>query len=72
MSTLSVPLAPEQEKFIKDMAKTYRSNKAAIVRRAIDRLAEEEAVNVVLQSEQDLAAGHVFRGDLKKLLKKIK
>ena len=72
MSTLSVPLTGEQEKFIKEMVSKGYGNKAAVVRRAIDKLAEDEAVNVVLESEKEVGEGKIFRGDLRKLLRKSK
>ena len=40
--------------------------------KAIDLLAEEEAIASVLRAEQDILEGRVFKGDLRKILKKIK
>lgn len=72
MTTISVPITSEQEKFINELVKKGKAaNKAHVVRYALQRLAEEEAVNAVLEAEQELAAGRGLRGDLKKLLKKI-
>ena len=68
MSTLSVPLPPHLEEFIKRQVKEGKAaNKAAVVRRAITRLSEEEAVNTVLRAEQE----PTVRGDLRHLMKKI-
>lgn len=73
MSTLSVPLTPEMEKFIKDQVKSGRdANKAAVVRRALVVMSEEEAVQAVLQAEREIAEGKGLVGDLRTLAKKFK
>ena len=71
MTTISVPLPSHLEKMLNDMAKSRGSNKAEVVRHALIRLAEEEAVQTVLRAEQELAEGKGLRGDLRKLAKKI-
>jgi Arc/MetJ-type ribon-helix-helix transcriptional regulator len=72
MSTLSVPLTPALELEIDKLVKSgFASNKAAVVRRAIERLAEEEAVNAVLMAEREVTQGKLLRGDLRKLMKKL-
>lgn len=72
MSTLSVPLTPELEEFINAQVKSGRdANKAAVVRRAIARFAEDEAVEDVLQADQEAKDGKILRGDIRKLLKKF-
>ena len=73
MVTISVPITPKQEKFIKELVKSGRAaNKAHAVRYAIQRLSEEEAIAAVLESEREIAEGKGQRGDLCTLLKKIK
>ena len=73
MSTLSVPLTSELEKIVNDLVSSgYGSNKADVVRRALKQLSEEQAIVDVLQAERELAQGKVFRGDLRKLIKKFK
>ncbi len=72
MTTLSIPITSEQERFINQQIKSGKAaNKAHVVRYALQRLAEEEAVNAVLQAEREIDEGRGLRGDLKKLLKKI-
>lgn len=72
MSTLSVPLTPALELEIDKLIKSgFASNKAAVVRRAIERLAEDEAVNAVLMAEREVTEGKFLRGDLRKLMKKL-
>jgi putative addiction module CopG family antidote len=72
MSTLSVPLTRELEKFVDSMVKSGEaSNKADVVRKALRKYAEDQAVEAVLRAEQEAREGKVFKGDLRKLLKKI-
>lgn len=72
MSTLSVPLTPELENFINDMVRDGRAaNKADVVRKALRQMSEDEAVALVLKSEQDIKEGKIFRGDIRKLMKRI-
>ena len=72
MSTLSVPLTPALELEINKLVKSgFASNKAAVVRRAIERLAEDEAVNAVLRAEQEVTEGKILRGDIRKILKEL-
>lgn len=73
MTTLSVPLPPELGEWVNQMVRRgYAENKAALVRKALRGLAEEEAIAAVLRSEQEFRAGKALTGDLHKLLKKIK
>jgi len=68
MSTISVPLPPELEKFINNQVKSGNAaNKADVVRRALTRFSEDEAVRVVLEASQE----PVLRGDLRELMKRI-
>ncbi|MBI3458644.1 type II toxin-antitoxin system ParD family antitoxin [Candidatus Azambacteria bacterium] len=72
MSTLSVPLSPDLEKFIDNQVKIGRaSNKAEVVRRALITFAEDEAVFAVLEAEREVKEGKILRGDLRQLAKKI-
>jgi Arc/MetJ-type ribon-helix-helix transcriptional regulator len=68
MTTLSVPLPSHLEELVKKLAKQRGSNKAEVVRHALELLAEEEAVMAVLKAEQE----PILRGNLKDLVKKIK
>ena len=73
MSTLSVPLPPNLEEFVKNQVKQgHAANKAEVVRKALKLLCEEEAIRVVLESEREISEGKILRGDLRKLLKKFK
>ena len=72
MTTLSVPLPAHLEEFINSQVKSGRaSNKADVVRKALNRLAEDEAVQNIITAEKELRDGKGLRGDLRQLLKKI-
>lgn len=72
MSTISVPLNAELTSWVEQMVKQgYAENKASLVRKALKRLAEEEAIAAVLQAEQELREGKILRGNLRELAKQI-
>ena len=71
MTTISIPITSEQEKFIRSYIKEGKAdNKAQVVRRALAYFAEDEAVRVVLEAEREILEGKGLRGDLKKLMRK--
>lgn len=68
MATLSVPLPKDLEEFIESQVRLGKlENKAAVVRRALRLLAEQEATAAVLKADQEPSV----RGDLDKLAKKL-
>lgn len=72
MSTLSVPIPAILEEFIKNMVADGRAaNKADVVRKALMKYREDEAVNAVLLAEQEGREGKLFEGDLDELAKKF-
>lgn len=72
MTTISVPISADLENFINDMiGQGLAENKAQVIRKAIVRLAEDEAVSAVLRAEQEISEGKGLRGDLRKLAKKL-
>ena len=69
MTTLSIPISGELEKFIEQMVKSGKgANKADVVRRAIREYKENEVLKTILQAESE----PTLRGDLRELMKKIK
>ncbi|OGI76317.1 hypothetical protein A3C67_00365 [Candidatus Nomurabacteria bacterium RIFCSPHIGHO2_02_FULL_42_19] len=73
MSTISVPLNSKLELSLNNLVKSgFAENKAAVMRKALTRLTEEEAVFALLRAEQDIKDGLIFRGDLRKISKKFK
>jgi len=72
MSTLSVPLPAKLEKIVESFVKNgFAPNKVEVVRKALLRLSEEEAIKDVLEAEQEVKDGKIFKGDLDILSKKI-
>jgi Arc/MetJ-type ribon-helix-helix transcriptional regulator len=68
MTTISVPLPADLEKSLNRLVRSgYGSNQADVVRRAIVRLAEDEAVEAVLRAEREPS----LSGNLKELAKKF-
>lgn len=69
MTTLSVPLTPELEAFINEQVKSGKAaNKAHVVRYALKRLSEEEAIADILRAQKE----PTIRGNLRELVKKYK
>lgn len=65
MSTISVPIPSTLEIFIDNMIRLgIAQNKAAVVRQALVRFAEDQAVESVLRAEQELREGKILRGSL--------
>ncbi|MCK4386909.1 MAG: hypothetical protein KAV41_02395 [Candidatus Pacebacteria bacterium] len=72
MTTLSVPLPAHLEEIVNSFVKSgFASNKAEVMRKALTRLAEEEAIKDVLEAQQEVREGKIFYGDLDELAKTI-
>ena len=73
MSTLSVPLTPQQDQFVSRMVKAgYAENKAQVVRKALRSLAEEQFLADIREAEADIKAGRIYYGDLRELAKRLR
>ncbi|MDO8407611.1 MAG: hypothetical protein Q7S95_00025 [bacterium] len=73
MSTISIPISSDQERFINSYIKEGKAdNKAQVVRRALSQFAEEEAIRVVLEAAQEVKDGKIIRGDIREILKRYK
>jgi predicted transcriptional regulator len=68
MTTISVPLDPKLSGYLDELVEKSGATRAAVMRKALERMAEDEAVSAVLIAEQELRDGKVLRGDLRKLL----
>ena len=69
MATISVPLSAELEHQLDNLvAQGVGSNRADVMRRALDRFAEEEAIQAILQAQRE----PTLYGDLDDLLKKVR
>lgn len=65
MSTISVPLSPELQQLLDSLVRMGSgANKADVMRRALERFGEEEAVNRILKARRE----PTLRGDLVDLL----
>lgn len=69
MATISVPLTPELEERLDQMVdEGVGPNRAAVMRHALERLAEDEAIQAVLRAQHEVRMGKVLRGDPRKIL----
>ena len=69
MSTLSIPLSAELEGVVDGFVKSgYGANKADVVRKALKKLSEDQAVEAVLRAQMEPS----LKGDLRDLMKKFK
>ncbi len=72
MSTLSVPLTPTIEQMIERLVDSGISDsKAGVVRKAILKFVEDQAVFDVLEAEQEVRDGKILTGDLDALAERI-
>ncbi|MDP2946686.1 MAG: type II toxin-antitoxin system ParD family antitoxin [Nanoarchaeota archaeon] len=72
MTTLSVPVSGDLEKFIERMVRDGKgANKADVVRRALREYEENEALESILKAEQEFKQGKALRGDLRELMQKF-
>lgn len=68
MSILSVPLPQHLETFIEDaIRRGVAPTKAEVVRQALQRYAEEQAVEAVLRAMREVKEGKILEGDLDEL-----
>ncbi|MBP9817027.1 MAG: ribbon-helix-helix protein, CopG family [Candidatus Pacebacteria bacterium] len=68
MATISVPLSPELAERLDTLVEEgVGANRADVMRRALQKLAEREAVRAILEADQ----GPTLHGDLRKLAKKL-
>jgi len=68
MSTISVPLSKELITHLDQLVADTGATRAAVMRKALEKLAEDEAVEAVLRAEREVSQGKILRGDIKKLL----
>ena len=72
MTTISVPLRKDNEEKLDELVRSgVGSSRADVMRKALERLAEDEAVETVLRAEREGKEGKILRGELKKLLKQF-
>lgn len=72
MTTITVPITSELESFIESELRAGTSDsKAHLVRYALGRLQEERAIMRLQEAEADIKDGRVYKGGLRKILKKF-
>jgi putative addiction module CopG family antidote len=73
MTTISIPIPENLVEFIDQMVKSGEAEtKAEVVRQALRRYAEEEAITAVLKSRQEMKEGKLLNGDLVDLVKEFR
>ena len=73
MTTITVPIDKDLENFIESEIKSGKSEtKAHVVRYALKQLREERALERIQEAERDIQEGRVYKGDLRKLVTKMK
>lgn len=73
MSTISVPLDSKLQSSLDHLVKSgVADNRAAVMRKALTLLSEEEAIQTVLRAKREIGEGKGLRGNLRELMKKIK
>ncbi|MBI3019883.1 MAG: ribbon-helix-helix protein, CopG family [Parcubacteria group bacterium] len=69
MTTISVPLRKDNEEKLDELVRSgVGSSRADVMRKALLRLAEDEAVEAVLRAEKE----PTLKGDLRTLVKKLR
>ena len=68
MSTISVPLSKDLLAHLDQLVADTGATRAAVMRKALEKLAEDEAVEAVLRAEREVSQGKILRGNIKKLL----
>jgi len=73
MSTISVPLSPELEcELDRLVEEEVGSSRADVMRKGLKRLLREEGQRRIREAEEDIKAGRVYTGDIRKIMKLIK
>ncbi len=68
MATISVPLSKEHTEALEALVKTTGANRASVMRKALEKFAEDEAVAAVLRAQKE----PTLKGGLRQLAKKIR
>ncbi len=72
MATITTPVGKDLEAFIeREVREGHAESKAHVVRRALQLLREERAFERIREAEEDIRAGRVYSGDLRKLAKRL-
>ncbi len=68
MTTLSIPIDKTLERFVDDMISSKKAaNKTQVVRNALYKMREDEALKDLIEARADVAQGKVYKGNLREL-----
>jgi len=68
MSTISVPMTPKSEQELMELVEITGANRVAVIRKAIERYREDQAINDILVAQQEVSEGKILRGDIEEIL----
>ena len=68
MSTISVPMTPKVEQELMELVEITGANRVAVIRKAIERYREDQAINDILVAQQEVSEGKILRGDIEEML----
>ncbi len=68
MTTISVPLNPKVEQALSELVEITGANRVAVIRKAIERYREDEAMNDIIIAQREVLEGKILRGNLDDLL----
>ena len=68
MSTISVPMTPKVEQELMELVEITGANRVAVIRKAIERYREDQAINDILVAQQEVSEGKILRGDIEEIL----
>lgn len=72
MTTLSIPIDKTLEQFVDDMITSKKAdNKTQVVRKALYKMREDEALKDLIEARADVAQGKVYKGNLRELVKAL-
>ena len=72
MTTITTPIDKDLEEFINmEIREGNSETKAHVVRQALRLLREDRAYKRIREAEEDMKEGRVYKGDLRKLVKKL-
>lgn len=72
MVTITTPIGKELEEFIgREVREGHAATKTQVVRQALEFLREERAFERIREAEEDIKVGRIYKGNLRKLIKKL-
>jgi predicted transcriptional regulator len=69
MTSITVPLSSDVEQALSELVEITGANRSAVIRKAIEKYREEQAILEILVAQQEVAEGKILRGSIDDLLK---